>query len=330
MKSALLIRLDKIGDLVLTLPADQQTSLANYQCTWIVSSGMGFVPQHALPLRNYFELKKEFTWKNWLALREILRKIKPDVTVSFQAPWWVNLCVFLFGVKNRIGVLSKWHSFLFLNNGVRQKRSDAIMNELKYNHQLVHSGMKDKNSLQYPQLQLQAQLNTPLPSLPAHYIVVHPGMTGSARNWPISNYTELIKKISQKYAVVITGTKVDSLYITPLQQALYSSSNIYWLHEKLSSEQFLLVLSKATHVIAPSTGALHLAASLGTPVTGIYSPVIVQKETRWGPQGKNTRTLTPMVDCPAHFSCLNDKCPHFDCMKLVTAEEVYQTVGIGL
>ena len=98
------------------------------------------------------------------------------------------------------------------------------------------------------------------------------------------------------------------------------------MNEKLNIEQLLFVLSHAKHVVAPSTGVLHLAASLGTPVTGIYSPVRVQKATRWGPKGKNARTLTPKVDCPGHFSCLKEKCPHFDCMTLVTSQEVYENI----
>lgn len=327
MKNALLVRLDKIGDLILTLPADQQKSLAGYECTWIVAPGMGFIPAHAEPPRRYFELSKEWTAANWRKLQVILNDLQPEVTVAFQTPWWISLAFFLFGVKKRVGVLSKWHSFLFLNHGVRQKRSEAKFNELEYNHQLVQQGLRDSSPVEYPFLTLKEFSATVLPALPPKYVVVHPGMAGSARNWSTGKYITLIKMLTPKTAIVITGTSADRPYVNPLREALENEPNILWLNEKLNIEQLFCVLAKAKHVIAPSTGVLHLAASLGTPVTGIYSPVRVQKDTRWGPRGKFTHTLTPKVDCPGHFSCLREKCPHFDCMELVSAQEIYQTIG---
>lgn len=328
-KKALLVRLDKIGDLVLTIPADQQKSLSEYECIWIVAKGMGFIPAHAHPPRKYFELTKDFTKSNWNQLQDILKQVQPQLSVSFQAPWWINFAFFYFGIKRRVGVLSKWHSYLFLNNGVRQKRSHAEFNELEYNHQLVHDGLGDPSPIEYSSLHLKAVLSTAVPSLPDRFVVIHPGMAGSARNWPLERYIELIEHLRKDIAVVITGTKADAPYVVPIHDAVGSSANVIWLNEKLNIEQLLVVLTRAQYVVAPSTGVLHLAASLGTSVTGIYSPVRVQKATRWGPQGRNAKTLTPKVDCPGHFSCLGEKCPLFDCMTLVSSQEVYQNIQQG-
>lgn len=328
-KKALLVRLDKIGDLVLTIPADQQPSLSGYTCTWIVSKGMGFILSHAEPKRAYYEIEKTWSFENFKKALSILKEVDPDITVSFQAPWWINFAFFLYGVKKRVGALSKLHSYLFLNAGVRQKRSDSQFNELEYNHQLVHDGMGDPSPITYPFLTLKEIPSTPLPELPTEYVVIHPGMAGSARNWPTAHYVELIESLCIKTHVVITGTKADAPYVQPIQEALSAKptlQNLVWMNEKLNLEQLLCVLARAKYVVAPSTGVLHLAASLGTPVLGLYSPVRVQKATRWGPKGKNTKTLTPKVDCPGHFSCLGEKCPHFDCMTLVSSQEVYENI----
>ena len=63
MPNALLIRLDKIGDLVVTLPADEQPALQGYDHR-VVAKGMGFVPAHADPPRRYFELSRDISWDN--------------------------------------------------------------------------------------------------------------------------------------------------------------------------------------------------------------------------------------------------------------------------
>ncbi|MEN0059029.1 MAG: glycosyltransferase family 9 protein, partial [Bdellovibrio sp.] len=55
------------------------------------------------------------------------------------------------------------------------------------------------------------------------------------------------------------------------------------------------VLGAAKAVIVPSTGIAHLAASLGTPVIGLYSPVRVQHPRRWAARGPQVKILMPPV-----------------------------------
>lgn len=70
-----------------------------------------------------------------------------------------------------------------------------------------------------------------------------------------------------------------------------------WLAEQLSIGELLDVLSGARCVVGPSTGVLHLAASLDTPVVGLYSPRKVEHPRRWGPKGPRVSILVP--DVPA-------------------------------
>lgn len=42
-KKVLLIRLDKIGDLICTLPVDQILDPSYYDITWVVQKGMGTI-----------------------------------------------------------------------------------------------------------------------------------------------------------------------------------------------------------------------------------------------------------------------------------------------
>ena len=49
----------------------------------------------------------------------------------------------------------------------------------------------------------------------------------------------------------------------------------------------------ARSVVAPSTGVLHLAAALGVPAIGIYSPLKVEHPRRWAPRGPRATFLVP-------------------------------------
>ena len=56
------------------------------------------------------------------------------------------------------------------------------------------------------------------------------------------------------------------------------------------------VLARARVAIGPSTGPLHLAASAGTPVVGLYPRLLSQNPARWGPRGPVVRILQPPFD----------------------------------
>jgi ADP-heptose:LPS heptosyltransferase len=316
MKKVLLIRLDKIGDLISTMCVDQTEFMKDCESSWVIAKGLGFVPDHSIPSRKYLELSKE-DWKvSFKKLREYLKSEKPEVAVSFQTPWWVNAALWLAGVPVRAGVLSQWHSFLFLNRGLRQKRSKSVQHEADYNLDLLAHAMGVANPQKpAPVLKLQAK---PFPglleklSLGAHnYVIVHPGMAGSALNWPTENYIALIDKILPLYSVALTGTAMDEPYLAPIKAHFQNNPKVHNLQNLLKTPELLSVLSQAKAVVVPSTGVAHMAASLGAPVLGLYSPLRVQHPRRWAARGARVSIFVAGAEGP-------------DCMNEITVEQVYQ------
>lgn len=303
-KKVLLIRLDKIGDLICTLCVDQAAFLKDCEVRWAISQGLAFVPEHADPKRTYIELSKD-NWKISLAkLRDFLKDYKPDVAVSFQAPWWVSYALWLEKIPVRAGVRSQWHSFLFLNRGLRQRRSKAVQHEADYNMDLLRHALSisTSSSEKAPILKLTASENSILLSQhslePQKYLVVHPGMAGSALNWPIKNYIELIEQSSQKWTVVLTGTAADEPWLKEIKAHLKLKNNphVRCLQGLLNPSELFSILKQAKAVVVPSTGVAHMAASLGTPVLGLYSPIRVQHPRRWAPRGKSVKVFLPPIN----------------------------------
>jgi heptosyltransferase I len=293
---ALLVRMDKIGDLVLSLPADGIPALKEYTTHWLISRGTGFVPAHAAPARPYFEAEKGFSWREFRRVVKWIKHFRPDVAIVFHAPWWLGLALLCARVPSRIGRLSQWHSFLFFNHGVRQSRKSGDRHESDLNVELANAGLRFSGPNDPPE---PLALHPPLPAAaleawglePRGYAVVHPGMAGSALNWPPDHYAALIRHLSAKGRVAVTGTRGDLSILDRVRASLGDAPGVIWLDEKLTSEQLLLVLACAKAVIAPSTGVLHLSAALGTPSVGLYSPIPVQRPTRWGARGRLVRNL---------------------------------------
>lgn len=333
-KKLLLIRLDKIGDLVSTLCVDQvlnhsgQKISEEFDVTWCLSKGLGVLAESAVPTRRYLELDKSDIEGSRKKLKAFLDHENFDIAISFQAPWWVSWELFKARVQKRAGVLSQWHSFLFLNQRIRQKRSKALQHEADYNKDLICRTLNLPEQTS-PVLKLQSLASTDLLSqlglTAQEFSVVHPGMAGSARNWSTDHYIKLISHLSQKNQVVVTGTSLDEPFLAPIKEHFRFSKSVLILQDKLDLPSLLMLLKSAQQVIAPSTGVIHLAAALGTPVFGIYSPIRVQDPRRWAPRGQGQISVfKPYLSCPVKFECLGKRCKHFDCMNLITANQVIE------
>lgn len=298
LKNVIILRLDKIGDLVCTLPIDQVFS-GEYNVHWVISQGLGFIPFYAEPARDFTEINKSLpAWDNFKKIYALVRKLQPEAVIQIQTPWWAMFAVLLARVKIRAGVLSSVPSFLCCNKGLRQRRSMAIKHEYEYNLELAQHTLKaltglEKNLPQDNYLKLTA----PEGSLFSFdYIVVHPGMAGSALNWPQENYLIWIEEFLKQnpdIKILITGTKSDEKYLNLLRDAFHTNPSVQFLVDQLDSKELLQVLAGAKLVIAPSTGIAHLAASLGRQVYAIFSPIRVQSPTRWAPRGDKVKIFLP-------------------------------------
>lgn len=312
MKKIVLIRLDKIGDLICTLPTDQVLDQSAYDVTWVVQKGMGNIVNFGEKKRRFIELDKSKPEESRKIFAEFLKQNDFDYAVSFQCPWWINFELFKARIRHRIGVLSQWHSFLFLNEGVRQKRSQAIKHEFEYNLELVEkiTGPLTQNpkEIYFKFKKPQSTATLEKFGLSPNYIVVHPGMMGSALNWPQQKYIEYIdKQIKLNRLIVITGTDADEPYLDQIKKVYLNHPQVKWLQSKLNFSELLEILNYSEKIIAPSTGVAHIAASLDKEVHAIFSHIRVHHPIRWSPRGKNIHVYLPKVANP-------ETCDHSDCM----------------
>lgn len=115
----------------------------------------------------------------------------------------------------------------------------------------------------------------------APYVVVHPGAAASARQWPAASHAETVRMLhGAGVAVVVTGGPGERAITAEV-----SGDGRYALD--LGGETRLPVLAAtlagASAVVVGNTGPAHVAASVGTPVVSLFSPVVPAE--RWAPYG---------------------------------------------
>ncbi|MBS1651232.1 MAG: glycosyltransferase family 9 protein [Bacteroidetes bacterium] len=127
-------------------------------------------------------------------------------------------------------------------------------------------------------------------------VVIHPKSKGSAREWGIENFKNLISKLpSNQYAIYVTGTKEDENFLSDLLQ----QNNVINLCGKMNLTELIAFIAQADVLIAASTGPLHIAAALGKRAIGIYAPMRPIFPTRWAPIGEKAGYIVLNKQCNA-------------------------------
>ena len=343
----LMVRPDRLGDVILSTPVFEMVKRYYPQ-----SHVVALLRSEVIPVLKGLSSLDDFIvfdplgrhagFKGFFRLVSELRALKFQVAIVLQTQWKIALAVFLAGIRYRVGPLSKVHSFLFYNKGIRQRRSHVEMHETDYNLQLLRPlGIRvgsrsvstevrvDSSVLKESQEWLKKKGWTPRKDL----VLVHPGMGGSALNWPESHYQELVRSLIEAgKQVLITAGPTEWVLMDRMESFLGSLAEralIYRGEAGVAVDFWAGLCSYADVVVAPSTGPLHIAVALGKRVVTFYPPIRVQSAVRWGPyqrEESHASVLVPQVFCGQDFNCRGSLCHYFPCMKSLTVKQTLAQV----
>ena len=121
-------------------------------------------------------------------------------------------------------------------------------------------------------------------------LIIHPKSNGSASEWLLENYEELIKMLPrEKYKVFVSGSEKDSAILKPWIANM--NNEVEDIVGFFSLAEFIAFMNHADGLLACSTGPLHLASALGKHTIGLYPSVRPIHATRWAPLGENAQFI---------------------------------------
>lgn len=308
-------RTDSIGDVVLTLPM------------------AGIIKQH-LPQSRIIFLGRNYT-KDVIALSEHVDKFVSyddvlKLSDSEQIETFKKLnathIIHVFpvkeiahlakkaGIKNRIGTTNRlWHWFT-CNVKISLSRKNSDLHEAQLNTKLLTPfGITKEFSLEEL---VSAYGSTKIPVLEKIHldiidktrttIILHPKSKGSAREWGLDNFSNLITQLDKtKHQVFISGTAQEGELVKDL---IAKHPEAIDLTGKLSLQQFIAFINQCDVLIAASTGPLHIAAALGKKAIGLFAPMRPIHPGRWKPIGKQANYLVLNKDCSDCRKTMNCHC----------------------
>ena len=318
MRKILLIRTDRIGDTLLTLPVVKPIKEKWPHCK-IDFLARGYT--HPI-LENVKEINQILNYdpegvhrgiRGHKLLATEIRQQDYETAILFYPRLGLTFALWRAGVHRRIGTSHRWYSFL-LTDRVHQSRRECLKHEVEYNLDLLKPLIQDLPS-EIPQFRLAISEKTKLElqgiltanDILGKYFVVHPGNGDSAPNLSRDQYRTLIQQISLSgIRVVLTGVNSEKEYNESLKSD-FSTNNITDLTGTLNLEQMIALLSEACGLITTSTGPAHIASAVGTPVAAFYCPAIPHTPDRWGPLENLERVTTPKL---TNSHCQMKQCPH--------------------
>lgn len=300
----LLIRTDRIGDVVLTLP---MIDVLNHNYPY---AKIDFLVNERIYdlISDYPNINKVHTIEKVTAsgIMRLSRENNYDLAVVVHPEFRIALGLFLGGVKHRLGTAYRWYSFLF-NIKHYQHRKDSIKHELEYNLDLLIElnciGLKQLKPVIKVKGNLYDKLKEKLldegADITREFIVVHIPSLGSAKVWSDDNFIELIKMILSdlmcEFNIILTGTYDDAAQVNRVVSNLPENKRVFTVLD-LNLSELAALLKMASLFIGNSTGPIHIAAAVGTFVIGLYSPVKVESHLRWGPYTGKKKLFAPVED----------------------------------
>jgi hypothetical protein len=104
--------------------------------------------------------------------------------------------------------------------------------------------------------------------IPRHDVVFHPGASWDNKKWPLPNSTELVKRLSVDFRLVVLGLPDELL---PLRSA-FSPDDLGIEFMTGSIEEAVTTIAQSRLAITMDSGAMHIAAALDVPTISLFGP----------------------------------------------------------
>lgn len=344
-KTVLISRTDALGDIVLTLPL----------CGWIkkyrpdskiiflANSYSESLVKACHYVDQVFVLEK---WDKWTV--DHIKTLQIDAIIHVFPNKNIAKKSFKASIPLRIGTSHRFYHWLYCNNLLHLSRKKSNLHESQLNLLLAKGlGLSNKVSLDKikdlygltPIVSIPSWINEILLKDNRFNLVLHPKSRGSAREWPVDHFVQLIQLLPKAlFQIWITGSKLEGELLRKENKDLFSFSHVQDITGQLNLNELISFLNEIDGLIACSTGPLHIASALGKNTLGLYPPIKPMDPKRWGPVGQLSNYLCLDSNCSKCRDRHKNKIKlntnntsgadnnHCSCLNSITSEDVAKKV----
>ncbi|HLI07583.1 MAG TPA: lipopolysaccharide heptosyltransferase II [Ktedonobacteraceae bacterium] len=346
----LVIRLDLIGDLVLSLTVVRalKRTYPDAEIDLLAVPASGSIASHDPDLHEIIGYDPNIwrrprallRWKNWREARVLLKRLRGrhyDLAISVFGPWAALLAV-LSGAPRRVGFGREGY-FGFMTDSVpgRHWKPGDRKHEVDYCLQLAQkAGATITPEDRIPRLYVAAGAQQAVARLlreagaregDGPLIACHVSSNnGQSKRWPLPYWATLLDRlIRERHAhVVLTGAPADLPLIAEITSRMREQP--INLAGKTSLPQLAALLQRADLMITGDSGPMHIAAAVGTPLIAIHGPTDPAQSGPVSPQATMLRSTIWCSPCYRAKDTADCRFYTTQCMKNITPSQVFAVV----
>jgi lipopolysaccharide heptosyltransferase II len=338
-RNILAIRLDNLGDVLMTTPALRALKAGgtNRSLTLLASEAGAAVAQYIPEVDDVIRYDAPWVKSVWQAssigaLRCLsqLTERRFDAAVIFtvysQSALPAATLAWLAGIPLRLAHCRE-NPYQLLSHWVAESEPQSeVRHEVRRQLDLVSSvgftTTDERLSLRIdPQDDTRAMEKLEQAGVDASrpFVLLHPGATAASRRYPALQFAAASKLIAEQtgHRIVVTGGAEERQLVETVR--LHGARGTVGMAGELSLGELAAAIRRAALLSANNSGPAHLAAALATPVVDLYALT--------NPQHTPWRVLSRVLfhDVPCKY-CYQSVCPeqHHACLRQVSPEAVAQ------
>lgn len=338
----LIVRPDHLGDVLLSTPAIQALKRSYPELSIHVLCG----EWAAAVLANYDEIDRVLTlpfpgfqrastsalgpWRLAVQTARRLRRIGYASAIVMRPDhWWGALVTHLAGIPQRVGYDFE-NVAPFLTEVVERRHGHAVEQNLRLVSSLTGSQGAADVRLEFP---LQAADREKAEQLIDRWrihadkpiVCIHPGSGAASKVWRAGNWAQVGDAIAAEYAatIVFTGTASEAALVNEIAAGM--TSDAIDIAGQTSVGQLAALYAQSRAVLGPDSGALHLAAAVGTPTVALFGPADPQEFAPWG-DPRLHEVVTAEIGCrPCRIlDWGNDSSEYHPCVRDISVRQVIE------
>ena len=327
MKRLVILAPNWLGDAVMALPAIADVGRAAPDAHIAVAARPAIAPLFALVpavnetivLERHASVGRVSTWGG---LGAELSGRGFDSALLFPNSMHAALIVARAGITERWGYRTSWRGSLL----TRAVDPPSGLHQVAYYQHLVEA-LGFANGSPEPRVVVPETATRAAESIltdagwtgTAPFVAIAPGAAyGGAKRWPPRSFAEVADALAADgVRSILIGSAADAATGREVMDRITRRDSILNLIGRTDLPALAGILARCRALITNDSGAMHLAAAIGVPVTAVFGPTD-ERATR--PIGDQHAIITHHVWCRP---CMLRECPlEHQCMRGVTSETV--------
>lgn len=262
-----------------------------------------------------------------------LRAVRGDAVLllpnSFRSAWVARLS----GIRERWGYRAAGRGWLLTRGASRPRGSGRPLHHVDYFRDLVIALGIDPGQDAIPRLnpraltleKADAVLRRSGFEAGERIVGFAPGAAyGAAKRWPPDRVAKVVEALGHRgTATVLVGAAGDRDTGRAIESALPAGARVVNLIGRTSLGELIGVVARCAAFVSNDSGAMHVAAALGVPLTAIFGPTD-ERATAPASAGRVDLIVRDVFCRP----CLLRECPiDHRCMKRIDVESVLSSVA---